>query len=87
MEIRSFLGLAEYYKRFIEGFCKLSGPLTTLKKKNAKYIWSEECKRSFQELKRRLTSAPVLALLEPHKPYAVYSDASKMGLGCVLMQE
>lgn len=71
-EIRSFLGLAGYYRRFVEGFSKLSGPLIALTIKNAKYAWSEQCEQSFQELKERLTSTPVLALPEPHKPYIVY---------------
>lgn len=71
----------------MERFFKLFGPLIALTKKNVKYIWSEECEKSFQKLKKRLTIAPILALLEPHKPYMVYGDAYKMGLGCVLMQE
>ncbi|XP_041004051.1 uncharacterized mitochondrial protein AtMg00860-like [Juglans microcarpa x Juglans regia] len=79
-EIRSFLGLIGYYRRFLEGLSKLSSLLSALTKKNVKYVWSEECEKSFQELKRRLTMALVLALLEPHKLYMVYNDASKMGL-------
>ncbi|XP_035549700.1 uncharacterized protein K02A2.6-like, partial [Juglans regia] len=68
-EIRSFLGLAGYYRRFVEGFSRLSGPLTALTRKNTEFVWSDKCERSFQELKRRLTMAPVLALPEPHKPF------------------
>ncbi|XP_035540235.1 uncharacterized protein LOC118344217 [Juglans regia] len=86
-EIRSFLGLAGYYRRFVEGFARLSGPLTSLTRKNVEFVWSDKCEKSFQELKKRLTTAPVLALPEPHKPFVVFSDASKFGLGCVLMQE
>ncbi|XP_041016255.1 uncharacterized protein LOC121258783 [Juglans microcarpa x Juglans regia] len=86
-EIRSFLGLAGYYRRFVEGFARLSGPLTTLTRKNVEFVWSNKCEKSFQELKKRLTTSPVLALSEPHKPFVVFSDASKFGLGCVLMQE
>ncbi|XP_041009410.1 uncharacterized mitochondrial protein AtMg00860-like [Juglans microcarpa x Juglans regia] len=86
-EIHSFLGLASYCRRFIEGFSKLYNPITTLTRKNTKYVWSKECERSFQELKRRLTTTPVLALPESLKPYVVFNDASKMGLRCVLMQE
>ena len=71
----------------MEGFSRLSGPLTALTRKNAEFVWSDKCERSFQELKNRLTTAPVLALPEPHKPFVVFSDASKFGLGCVLMQE
>ncbi|KAF5454694.1 hypothetical protein F2P56_024341 [Juglans regia] len=86
-EICSFLGLVGYYRRFVEGFSKFSSTTTTLTRKNAKFVWSKKCERSFQELERRLTIAPVLALPELHKPYVVYSDASKMGLGCILLQE
>jgi hypothetical protein len=61
-EIRSFLGLAGYYRRFIEGFSTIASPLTKLTRKEVRFVWSEECEASFQELKERLTSAPVLAL-------------------------
>ncbi|XP_071939216.1 uncharacterized protein [Coffea arabica] len=86
-EVRSFLGLAGYYRRFIKDFSKIAGPMTELTKKNHKFIWSPKCEASFQELKRRLTTAPVLALPEGVYGYVVYSDASKEGLGCVLMQK
>ncbi|XP_062173566.1 uncharacterized protein LOC133879031 [Alnus glutinosa] len=86
-EIRSFLGLASYYKRFIEGFSSLSGPFTTLTKKNAPFIWSDTCEARFQELKRRLVTAPVLTLPMESVGYVVYTNASKKGLGCVLMQQ
>jgi hypothetical protein len=85
-EIRSFLGLAGYYQRFIEGFLKLSGPLTTLIRKNARFVWTDECEQCFQELKRRLVTAPMLALPTESGNFIMYSDASKKGLGCVLMQ-
>ena len=85
-EVRSFLGLAGYYRRFVEGFSSLSAPLTKLTQKAAKFQWTEACEHSFQELKDRLTSAPVLALPEGSEGYAVYCDASRVGLGCVLMQ-
>ena len=62
-EIRSFLGLAGYYRRFIEGFSKIAWPMTELLRKDTKFVWSEACERSFQELKRRLNSTPVLVLL------------------------
>jgi len=84
-EIRSFLGLASYYRRFVGGFSKLSGPLTTLTKKNARYVWTEECEESFQELKWRLVIAPVLTLPSDSGGFVIYNDASKKGLGCVLM--
>ncbi|WVZ84695.1 LOW QUALITY PROTEIN: hypothetical protein U9M48_031691 [Paspalum notatum var. saurae] len=77
-EIRSFLGLAGYYRRFIKDFSKTAKPMTSLTKKNAKYLWSSNCEEAFQTLKKLLTSAP---------PFDVYCDASGNGLGCVLMQE
>jgi hypothetical protein len=86
-EIRSFLGLVGYYRRFIEGFSKLVKPLTSLLEKDKKFIWSEACQNSFDELRKRLTTAPVLAMPDVHKSFDIYCDASKQGLGCVLMQE
>ncbi|CAA0806248.1 Uncharacterized mitochondrial protein AtMg00860, partial [Striga hermonthica] len=86
-DIRSFLGLAGYYRRFIEGFSKVAQPLTNLTKKNIKFVWSPQCESSFLELKRRLTSAPVLTIPDPTLEFTIYSNASKMGLGCVLMQQ
>ena len=86
-QIRSFLGLAGYYRRFIEGFSKLAKPMTALLEKNAKFVWSEKCQANFEELKKRLTTAPVLTLLDLNKSFLIYYDASRQGLGCVLMQE
>jgi hypothetical protein len=85
-KIRSFLGLIGYYRRFIEGFSKLSGPITALTRKNAHFVWTDECEQCFQELKRQLVTAPVLALPTESGNFVVYSNASKKGLGCVLMQ-
>lgn len=85
-EVRSFLGLAGYYRRFVEKFSSIAEPLTKLTQKSAKFQWSDACERSFQLLKERLTSAPVLTLLEGPNGYIVYCDASRVGLGCVLMQ-
>jgi hypothetical protein len=84
-EIWSFLGLAGYYRRFIEGFSTIASPLTKLTRKEVKFIWSKECEENFQELKERLTFAPVLALALGTERFVVYSNASKRGLGCVLM--
>ncbi|XP_066323531.1 uncharacterized protein [Miscanthus floridulus] len=86
-EIRSFFGLAGYYRRFIEGFSKLAKPMTALLEKNAKFEWSNQCQASFEELKKRLTTAPVLILPDLNKKFSIYYDASRQGLGCVLMQE
>jgi hypothetical protein len=85
-EVKSFLGLAGYYQRFIEGFSKLALPLTQLTRKGQAYVWDAKCEKSFQELKKRLTSAPVLILPNPMELFVVYCDGSKMGLGDVLMQ-
>jgi hypothetical protein len=86
-EIYSFLGLAGYYRRFIERFSSLSGPLTAFTRKNAPFVWSDKYEASFQELKRRLVTAPVLTLPMESVRYVVYTNASKKGLGCVLMQQ
>ena len=85
-EVRSFLGLAGYYRRFIERFSAIATPLTRLLKKETKFEWTERCEKSFQELKQRLTTAPVLTIPSGPGGYEIYSDASLKGLGCVLMQ-
>ncbi|KAL8108994.1 hypothetical protein AgCh_025188 [Apium graveolens] len=85
-EIRSFLGLAGYYRRFVKDFSKIASPLTKLTRKNEKFVWTEKCEESFQELKRRLVTAPLLALPDETGNFVIYSDASLKGLGCVLMQ-
>nr|GFC01220.1 putative reverse transcriptase domain-containing protein [Tanacetum cinerariifolium] len=85
-EVRSFLGLASYHRRFVEGFSRLALPLTKLMRKGEKFIWNEEREKSFEELKQCLVSAPVLTLLSGSGGFQIYSDASKKGLGCVLMQ-
>ncbi|GJY61934.1 putative reverse transcriptase domain-containing protein, partial [Tanacetum coccineum] len=85
-EVRSFLGLTGYYRRFVEGFSCLALPLTKLMRKGEKFVWDEEREKSFEELKKRLVSAPVLTLPSGTGGYQIYSDASKKGLGCVLMQ-
>ena len=76
-KIRSFLGLAGYYRKFVEGFSKLAAPLTKLTRKEEKFVWSEACQQSFDELKQKLTSAPVLTLLSGQDGYTVYCDASR----------
>jgi hypothetical protein len=85
-EVRSFLGLAGYYSRFVEGFSRLVTLLTRLTEKNVKFEWTEECERSFQELKSRLTFALILIIPTSTGGFVVFSDASYKGLGCVLMQ-
>ena len=86
-EVRSFLGLAGYYRRFVKGFSITAAPMTRLLQKNVKYELSEKCQRSFDKLKAFLTEAPVLTQLTCGREYVIFSDASLNGLGCVLMQE
>ncbi|XP_021728750.1 uncharacterized protein LOC110695833 [Chenopodium quinoa] len=85
--VRSFLGLAGYYRRFVQDFCRVAQPLTKLMRKDSKFLWSEVFENAFLELKKRLTSAPVLTLPTEGIEFEIYSDASKNGLGCVVMQE
>ena len=85
-EIRSFLGLAGYYRKFIKDFFRIAAPLTKLTKKYQKYEWEEACEQSFQKLKDYLTLALVLALSTNTGGFTVYCDASRISLGCVLMQ-
>ena len=85
-EVRSFLGLARYYRKFVEGFSKILAPLTKLTRKDVKYDLVDAYQQGFEELKGRLTSAPVLALPNGRDGFVVYSDASRQGLGCVLIQ-
>ena len=85
-EVRSFLGLAGYYRRFIANFSKIAKPLTALTQKGINFNWSKEQEAAFQTLKKMLCEAPILALPEGTENFMVYCDESKLGLGCVLMQ-
>ncbi|GJX59390.1 putative reverse transcriptase domain-containing protein [Tanacetum coccineum] len=85
-EIRQFLGLAGYYRRFIEGFSKIAKPMTKLTQKKVKFEWGDKQEAAFQLLKQKLCSAPILALPEGSEDFIAYCDASKKGLGAVLMQ-
>ncbi|WVZ89504.1 hypothetical protein U9M48_035897 [Paspalum notatum var. saurae] len=86
-EIRSFLGLAGYYRRFIDNFSKVAKPMTKLTKKNVKFEWSPQCEKAFQTLKSPLTFAPILTQPDSTKSFDIYCDACRTGLGYVLMQE
>ncbi|KAJ9544986.1 hypothetical protein OSB04_024693 [Centaurea solstitialis] len=86
-EIRQFLGLAGYYRRFIANLSKIAQPLTTLTQKDKKFVWGEKQEEAFQTLKQKLCNAPILALPEGTDNFVVYCDASHQGLGCVLMQD
>ncbi|KAJ4973220.1 hypothetical protein NE237_006394 [Protea cynaroides] len=85
-KIRSFLGLACYYRRFVEDYSRIAIPLTSLTKKGEKFVWTDKCEKSFQTLKARLISAPILTIPIPGQTFTLYTDASGLGLGCVLMQ-
>ncbi|GJV09979.1 putative reverse transcriptase domain-containing protein [Tanacetum coccineum] len=85
-EIRQFLGLAGYYRRFIEGFSKIAKTMTKLTQKGVKFDWGDKQEAAFQLLKQKLCSAPILALPEGSEDFIAYCDASKKGLGAVLMQ-
>ncbi|MCI22044.1 RNA-directed DNA polymerase (Reverse transcriptase), partial [Trifolium medium] len=80
-EVRSFLGLAGYYRKFIKSFAQIALPLTRLTLKDTPFVWDEECERSFRQLKERLTQAPVLTIPDPNQSFVVYCDASARGLG------
>jgi hypothetical protein len=86
-EVRSFLGLTGYYRCFIPDFSKIAKPMTSLLQKDHKFVWTEECETAFHTLRKLLTTAPVLAQPDIEKPFDVFCDASKKGLGYVLMQE
>ena len=85
-EIRSFLGLTGYYRRFNEDFSRLVAPIKILIRKEVKFEWNDLCEKAFQTLDRRLTSAPILIVSERGQRYTMYYDTSKAGLGRVLMQ-
>ena len=85
-DIRSFLGLTGYYRKFVEGFSSIAAPLTTLTKKKAKFEWIETCEKSFKDPKDRVTLVPVITLPKCGENYTVYCDASRVCFVCVLIQ-
>ena len=85
-EVRSFLGMAGYCHHFIKGFSIIARSMTELLKKDNKFVWIPKCEESFQIIKQKLTTAPVLTLPDVHQDFAIFCDASRQGLGCVLMQ-
>jgi hypothetical protein len=85
--IKSFIGMAGYYRRFIEGFSKIARPMTALLVKKVEFKWTPACQESFEMLKQKLTTAPLLVLPDVHKPFSVYCEASYTVLGCVSMQD
>jgi hypothetical protein len=85
--IKSFIGMVGYYRHFIEGFSKIARPMTALLAKMVEFKWTPACQESFEMLKQKLTTTPILILPDVHKSFSVYYDASYTGLRCVLMQE
>ncbi|XP_022032311.1 uncharacterized mitochondrial protein AtMg00860-like [Helianthus annuus] len=86
-EVRSFLGLAGYYRRFIQDFSRIVLPLTKLTRKKEKFVWGKDQEEAVRVLKEKLSSSPVLTLPDGTEDLVIYSDASHQGLGCVLMQK
>eukprot|EP00253_Pinus_taeda_P010989 PITA_10989 len=86
-EVRSFMGLAGYYRTFIMNFSRIAYPITSLQRKGKKFEWTEECEANFEQLKQLLTHAPMLNITDPDKQFVVCIYACKRGLGGVLMQE
>lgn len=86
-EVRSFMGLAGYYRRLVEGFSKIASSITNLQKKGTRFDSTERCQQAFNELKRRLTTAPVLKVPNMDKDFVICTNASGEGLGAVPMQE
>jgi hypothetical protein len=78
--------MAGYYRRFIKGFSSIAKPMTELLKKDNKFVWTPKCEESFQIIKEKLTTVPVLTLPDIHQDFVIFCDASRQGLGCVLMQ-
>ena len=87
IEVRSFLGLAGYYRRFVKGFFVIASPFTQLLRKGVKFEWSNKCQNSFKQLKEILVEELILTQPTSGKEYTLYSDASGIGLGCVLIQD
>jgi hypothetical protein len=86
-EVRSFMGLAGYYRWFVEGFSKIANMIMELQKKNKKFVWTEKCTEAFWRLKELLTTTPILKVPDMDMDFLVCIDASKEGLGGVLMQD
>ena len=85
-EVRSFVGLASYYRKFIPHFARVAGPLHALTKKDVTFVWTPECQSAFEELKQLLTTAPLLVYPRFDRPFMLETDASGSGLGAVLAQ-
>lgn len=85
-EVRSFMGLARYYRRFVQSFSQIEPPITSLQRKGKKFVWSEQCEATFRTLKELIFSAPILAVPDPSRDFMVCTDASLEGIGAMLMR-
>ena len=85
--VRSFMGIAGYYSRFVEIFSAIAYPITSLQRKGVKFEWIEKCQNSFEQLKLKLTTTRILKIADPDKEFVVCTDACREGLGGVLLQE
>lgn len=86
-KLQSFLGLADYYRQFVQGFFKIAHPMTWLSQKSVLFFWSDKCQDNFEKLKNMLAEAPILTLSQLKKGFVIFSDASLSGLGFALMQD
>ena len=86
-DVRSFLGMTSYYRKYVPNFSKIAKPLTALTRKNARFKWSDEAQTAFETLKEALLQAPILAFPDISKPFKLYTDASQYAMGAVLIQE
>lgn len=84
--VRSFLGISNYYRRFVKDFAKIAAPLNRLLRKDQKFLWTDAYEEAFKALKDALTSAPILAFPNFNKTFHLYTDASNEGLGATLDQ-
>jgi len=87
VDIRSSMGLARYYRQFVEGFSRVAYPITSPQKKGKAFRWTHDCQRMFDQLKHLLTTTAILSIGDRNKEYVVFMDASKEGVSGVLMQE
>ena len=86
LDVRHFMGLDGYYRRFIEGFFKASCPITSLQNKDTRFLWTHKCEEGFQNIKHPLTTAPILKIENTYGDFIVCIDVCKEGLGGVLLQ-
>lgn len=86
-EVRRFIGLISWYRRFVENFATRVSPLTRLTRKNQKFLWDDAAEKAFLDIKQCLISAPILTCPDFSRPFTIQSDASQVGIGCVLSQE